>query len=71
MKDLVGFVFNVGALVAIDTSAYKPPPTLEGHHRIIVLHLVGPVEHVFEDEAADAAYVWYLHLTGQARIGQP
>jgi hypothetical protein len=71
MKDLAGFVFNVGALVAIDTSMYKPPPTPEGHNRIIILHLVGPVEHIFENEAADAAYIWYLQLTGQARIEQP
>jgi hypothetical protein len=69
MKDLAGFVFNVGALIAIDTSDYKPDePT---RVRVIILHLVGPVSHTFTGADADAAYVWYLQLTGQARIAQP
>jgi hypothetical protein len=67
MKDLAGFVFNVGALIAIDTTSYEAG----NEKRLVGLFLVGPVEHVFFGEAADAAYVWYLQLTGQARIAQP
>ena len=65
MKDLAGFVFNVGALVAIDCQKYT---TREDPTRSITLHLVGPIAHVFEGERADAAWLWYLQLTGQARI---
>jgi len=67
MKDLAGFVFNVGALIAINVVGYEQG--ISG--RIVILYLAGPVEHYFTDERADQAYLWYLQLTGQVRITSP
>ena len=64
MMSLEGFTFNVSSLIAIDATGYTHG--IEG--RKVVLHLVGPHAHVFSDTRADAAYLWYLNLIGQARI---
>jgi len=66
LKDIAGFLFNIGAYVAMNVVGY----TAGVDGRIIILHLAGPVEHHFTNERADQAYVWYLQLTGQARIAQ-
>lgn len=69
MKDIAGFLFNVGALVALDVSGYHTEPDCPDPHRNqVTLHLIGPIAHVFTGVAADQAYLWYLQLTGQARI---
>ena len=65
--NVAGFIVNMNSLVALDVSHYEQGK--EG--RTVVIHLVGTHEHYFEGERADAAYLWYLSITGQARIVGP
>jgi hypothetical protein len=58
------FLFRLDTMIALDLSYYKEGA--EG--RNISLVLVGPYEYVFENERADAAWFWYLQMTGQNRI---
>lgn len=63
-QTIAGFVLNMQCLIAIDLSCYVPG--VEG--REVVLHLAGPHEHTLENERADQAYVWFMQISGQARV---
>lgn len=64
IANIADYAFNIGALVSIDMTSYKEGA--EG--RIVVIRLVGDVSHTFQGDRADAAFYWYLQLTGQARV---
>jgi hypothetical protein len=65
--NIADFVFNIGTLLAMDLSGYQQGA--EG--REVVFVFVGPYEHIFQQERADAAYLWYLEISDQNRIEKP
>jgi len=62
--NIADFVFNIATLLAMDFSKYEQGK--EG--RTAKLVLVGPYEHSFTDKDADQVFLWYLEISGQARI---
>ena len=63
--NVVGFCFPLGAMVAIDMSAYPSDfsPLADSKNRRIILHLSHGVSYTFKNEQADDFYKWWLELS--------
>lgn len=61
---VAGFEFRLDLFAAADLSDYEAGKG----DRIIILYLMGEVQHAFTGPRADEFYVWYLALTGRNAV---
>lgn len=66
IAQVAGFAFRLDLFAGADLSDYE----VGAGDRIILLYLIGEIEHEFSGSRADEFYTWFMQLTGQAKIQQ-